>query len=225
MVARALFAKSRHPGLGDISEFCFYATHLRYGDLTFDIGANHGTHTRQMLQRGARVVSVEPQPAIAGELRRRFPGATVVSMAVSEQPGTGVLHLRGDSDLFASLDPNWWDGDWATEEQVEITTADALIERYGFPAFMKIDTEGHDHLVLRGLTHRIPQILVEVHVDHAVHVREMLHLLDALGPYQYRLERSGSWQFAAPQTPDQILGEIATWPPRTWGNVHARLAG
>jgi hypothetical protein len=57
---RARVARERHPELGEVSAYCFYATRLRFRDLAFDIGANRGEHMRQMLNRGARVVAVEP---------------------------------------------------------------------------------------------------------------------------------------------------------------------
>ena len=56
---RARVAQRRHPELGEVSAFCFYATKLRVGDLASDIGANHREHMAQMLNRGAKVVALE----------------------------------------------------------------------------------------------------------------------------------------------------------------------
>ena len=91
---RARSARLRHPGLGEVSEYCFYAVRLRFGDLAFDIGANHGRHTRPMLIRGARVVAVEPQADLADDLARRFNHRlTVLPVAVGEAAGRALLFI------------------------------------------------------------------------------------------------------------------------------------
>src|SRR5947209_18142974 len=84
---RARLVRLRRPELGEVSEYCFYATKLRFRDLAFDIGANRGVHMRQMLNRGARVVAVEPQADLAAQLTKRFPSATVLQAAVIDHPG------------------------------------------------------------------------------------------------------------------------------------------
>src|SRR4051794_25345567 len=104
---RARLAHKRHPDLGEISAYCFYATKLRFRDLAFDIGANRGAHTAQMVNRGARVVAIEPQARLAAHLAERLRSATVLRMAVSDEPGQAVLHHFREGDVFGSLDPRW----------------------------------------------------------------------------------------------------------------------
>jgi FkbM family methyltransferase len=221
---RARLIRLRHPDAGEVSEFCFYARHLQFGDLAFDIGANRGAHTRQMLARGARVVAVEPQATLARELQARFPRATVVAAAVSDRAGEATLHTREGGELFASLSPDWRgnDGTMTTRQVVPVTTLGALIEEHGTPTFIKIDTEGFDHRVIRGLGVQVGQILFEVHAGDAAQAEEALRLLEALGPYEYRLEECGSWIFGKPMRPDQIVATVAEWDSHVWGNVYAR---
>jgi hypothetical protein len=46
---------------------------------------------------------------------------------------------------------------------VSVTTIDALIERYGEPRFVKIDVEGFEEQVLRGMTHPVDKLSFEFH--------------------------------------------------------------
>lgn len=211
ILQRARLARKRHPDMGEISAFCFYATKLRFGDLVFDIGANHGTHTQQMLKRGARVVAVEPQSAVAGELAKRFPTVTVVQKAVGDAPGEAVLHLAPELDTLASLREEWIAETgipvaWQGSEDVQVTTLDDLIDEFGKPTLVKIDTEGSDHRVLRGLSQPIDHLLFEIFPD--ADAPEAFSALDDLGSYEYRAAAQvggESWAFGAPERPDEIL--------------------
>ena len=164
-----------------------------------------------MLTRGARVLAVEPQVGLARELQRRFPDATIAAVAVSDEAGEATLHTRRHAGPLASLDAGWDGGNWDNREIVPVTTLEALIAKHGQPALIKIDTEGFDHRVIRGLKVPVGQILFEVHADHAADAAEALRVLDALGRYEYRLEKSGSWLFSEPMSPDQIVATISGW--------------
>lgn len=226
---RARLARARHPELGEISAYCFYATKLRFGQLAFDIGTNHGQHLAYMLKRGARVVAVEPQAQLAASLAKRFPAATVLHTAVSDEPGEAVLNLFRESDTWASLDANWgavagppigYIAGIAGSEHVSVTTLDHVIDEYGEPVLVKIDTEGFDHRVLRGLSRPIRHILFEVHNARQTEAAEALDRLEQLGHYEYRMVAYQDWNYSEPKRPREILANLAELPD--WGNVYAR---
>ena len=227
---RARLAHKRHPDLGEISAYSFYATRLRFRDLAFDIGANAGEHTAQMLNRGARVIAVEPQASLAAQLAKRFPAATVLPIAVGDKPGTAMLHHAREGDHVASLDPSWTANlpgphTWEGTEQVNVTTLDDLIDKYGDPTVVKIDTEGFDHRVLRGLSRSIEHVLFEVNAALPHHAQEAFERLDALGHYEYygaTFNASGgcSWLFREAKPPDEILAGLVPM-----GDVYAHRVG
>jgi hypothetical protein len=75
----------------------FYARLVRPGDLCFDLGAHVGNRVRSWRNLGARVVAVEPQPALAGVLRLLYgqdPEVRAVVAAVAEREGVLPLHLN-----------------------------------------------------------------------------------------------------------------------------------
>lgn len=226
---RARIARARHPELGEISPYCFYATKLRFRQLAFDIGTNHGQHLEYMLRRGAKVVAVEPQAQLAASLAERFPTATVLQAAVSDEPGEAMLHLFHESDEWASLDAAWggvagppigYVADFVRSERVLVTTLDHLIDEYGEPVLVKIDTEGFDHRVLRGLSRPIEHILFEVNHARLEEAAEALDRLEQLGRYEYRMVPYQTWNYSDPKRPREILANLAELPD--WGNVYAR---
>ncbi len=142
-----------------------YARFVAAGDLVFDIGGHVGDRVAAFRRLGARVVAVEPQPALAATLRLLFgrdPAVTVEQAAVGAAPGTVTLRLNLDnptvstaSDAFiaAARDaPGWEDQHWTKAVAVPMTTLDALVARHGAPRFVKIDVEGFEAEALAGLS-------------------------------------------------------------------------
>ena len=71
--------------------------------------------------------------------------------------------------------------------RVDAVTLDALIARYGTPSFVKIDTEGSEDSVLRGLSHPVGKLSFEfttIARDVAMACFERLSLL---GDYRYNV--------------------------------------
>jgi hypothetical protein len=60
---------------------------------------------------------------------------------------------------------------------VEATTLDSMIQRYGVPNFCKIDVEGFELDVLRGLSEPLPIISFEY---HTIEVARLIGCLDHL---------------------------------------------
>src|SRR4051812_46774356 len=74
-----------------------YGAFVRPGDLVFDIGAHVGDRVGAFRRLGARVVAVEPQPALVTALRLlrgRDPAVTIEPVAVGRSEGAAVLRLN-----------------------------------------------------------------------------------------------------------------------------------
>ncbi len=161
-----------------------YARFLKAGDLCFDIGANIGRKSEVFLELGARVIAVEPQPENAQEFWARLgghPRLELVRKGVGEQPGTATLHINPRfGGAVSSMRPDWTVGGDRTVE-VELTTLDQLIDRFGMPAFCKIDVEGYEMETLRGLTRAIPAISIEYNASAVERTLECVNYLSRFG--------------------------------------------
>jgi FkbM family methyltransferase len=142
-----------------------YARFVAKGDLVFDIGSHVGDRVAAFRRLGARVVAVEPQPALARTLRLlygRDKAVVLEESAVGGRTGTIALKLNLDNPTISTASeafiaaaqhaPGWEGQHWTRTVQVPITTLDALIARHGMPQFLKIDVEGYEAEVLAGLS-------------------------------------------------------------------------
>lgn len=191
----------------------FFAALVRPGDLCFDIGANLGQTTEVLAALGARVVALEPNPLCLPVLRFHFrgkPNVQLVAQAVGSAPGEATLHFHG-TDSTASLREDWpFLNDAAA--RVEVTTLDTLIERHGVPAFLKVDVEGFEVEVFRGLRHAVPCIYFEMHAGEAARAAEILRHLSGIGPIEGVNAVSGDnerWLLPDWAPPDSFLARLA----------------
>jgi FkbM family methyltransferase len=151
-----------------------HAEFVRRGDLVFDIGAHVGDRVASFRRLGARIVAVEPQPAMVRVLRLfygRSADVAIEAAAVGREVGTTCLMINVDNPtvstashefLNAARDsPGWNTQRWIKSVPVPVTTLDALIGKHGEPAFIKIDVEGLEEEALQGLTRAVKALSFE----------------------------------------------------------------
>ena len=186
--------------------------------LIFDVGANRGQRTRVFLKLGARVVAVEPDAANQALLRKRFGrseahSVTIVGRAVSDAEGTATLLVHEPGSGLNSLSRKWAQAlaedekrfgrklEFNGTQQVETVTLDKLIAEFGTPDYVKIDVEGHEPSVLRGLTRPVPLLSFEVNIpeflDEGITCVEILGQLDEKGLFNWSRDCQGG--FALPE--------------------------
>jgi FkbM family methyltransferase len=151
-----------------------YRQFVRPGDLVFDIGAHVGDRIASFRRLGARVVAVEPQPALARTLRLlygRDRAVTIEQAAIGRRAGSIDLRVNLDNptvstasdDFIKAADgaPGWEGQQWTKTVRVAVMTLDNLIERHGLPSFIKLDVEGFEVEALAGLTQPVPALSFE----------------------------------------------------------------
>jgi FkbM family methyltransferase len=125
----------------------------------FDVGANVGLYTDQVLRRWGDQTHVwcfEPSPATFAALYKRLgehPNVTLENLGLSDTGGSATLYTRGEGSKIASLYKRN-NGPWRLtgSEQVRVETLDSYCDQHGIDAIdlLKLDVEGHELSVLQG---------------------------------------------------------------------------
>jgi FkbM family methyltransferase len=142
---------------------------VRPGEVVFDVGAHSGEYAAWFVEQGARVVCIEPQPAMVARLRERFEGqdrVVIVPKGLAEAPGWARMSVSTAEPALSTFTEHWKTGrhSGSTLDErvdVEMTTLDALVAEHGAPVYCKIDVEGFELPVIRGLSRKVGVVSFE----------------------------------------------------------------
>lgn len=132
--------------------------------LIFDVGAHTGSFS-SLYCTDYSVIAIEANPVLSARLRQN-PKFITESCAVSSYCGSVSFHLCAE-DQMSSCNKAWLTEmryrDKGIQETIDVpcVTLDTLIEKYGLPYHIKVDTEGYELEVFRGLSNKINSVQFE----------------------------------------------------------------
>jgi FkbM family methyltransferase len=188
----------------------FYKQILSPGDLVFDIGANIGNRVETFFNIGCNVVAVEPQEECIKILKQKFGDSIeIVEKGLGEKEEEKTIYIS-ESNTLSSFSRDWIDSlkesrfkkeEWNRTAIVSLTTMDKLIEKYGIPAFCKIDVEGFELEVLKGLHQPVPYLSLEYAVpEQTKHLEAYINYCNSLNPgYKYNYSVKEEMKFQLPE--------------------------
>jgi FkbM family methyltransferase len=174
----------------------------------FDIGANVGAKAVLFAKVAKTVVCVEPDRTSVEALRRRFrsnPNVRIVHAGVSHSSGTERLLQMDEGSPYNTFSRKWAEllNDRVPRQSaaapltthtldVATTTLDALIVEYGTPAYIKIDVEGSELNVIKGLSRPVPLLSFESILpefrEETLEILTRLHERDPQAVFNYCLD-------------------------------------
>jgi len=162
--------------------------------LYFDIGANSGEYTDMLINTVDyynSIICVEANPYIIEKLKNRFIGNSkvkVLNKAVSSEVGKVDFYVCTNCDVISTCDTDWisnsrFSGNtsWVKVE-VETISIDDMVLTYGIPEHIKIDVEGYELNVIKGMTKNYgSQIRFEWAEEKLDDIIEIVGYLSSLG--------------------------------------------
>ena len=125
---------------------------LQTSDIVIDVGANVGKFSQSIrtLNPHRKIVAVEPQPELAASLRQVIgENGSVYSVGCGESKSQLKLFRSEVSDTKATLDSSR--GENYVQVKIETLESILLLESFKQIGILKVDTEGYDFEVLKGL--------------------------------------------------------------------------
>jgi FkbM family methyltransferase len=182
----------------------FFAKLLKPGHLAFDVGAHKGDVTHALLGIGARVVAIEPWKEgfeIINARHGHNPRLVLMRCALGSKQGRQTLHIN-EHPGSTSLLSDWRPDNVVATDEVSVTTLDTVIQKHGVPDYIKIDVEGFELEVLRGLSRPISLISFETSRDregNTAMIQSCLQLLNSRGKIEINLTPAENYTFALPE--------------------------
>ncbi len=217
----------------------FYSQFVTRNSLCFDVGANIGNCTKIFLKLGASVVAVEPQIKCADILTRKFGDNrkfTLIRKALGADDGTAELQIS-NADTISSLSPEWInsvkksgrfrDYLWEQKQVVPLTTLDSLIRQYGNPDFIKIDVEGYEYEVIKGLTYPVRSMSFEFTPEYLDATLASLEHLRSIGQIQLNYSIGESMEMALDHwvAVDELMDQLNSYKDSNtiFGDVYVKF--
>jgi FkbM family methyltransferase len=213
---------------------------VQRGDLVFDVGAHVGDRVASFRRLGARVVAVEPQPALVKVLKLlygRRADVAIEAVAIGRSVGTTRLMINADNPTVSTASPEfvtaargapgWERQRWTRSVPVPVTTLDALVGKHGAPAFIKIDVEGFEKEALQGLSRAVKALSFEFTIIQRDVALACIERCVALGYTRFNAALGESQTFVKAEWVD--IDEIARWlaglpQAANSGDIYAALA-
>jgi FkbM family methyltransferase len=165
--------------------------------------------------RGTKVIAVEPQDECVRILkilkllyRRRF---DIIHMACGAEEAEAEM-LICDANTLSSLSKEWIYAvrssgrfasfSWKRKKIIKMITLDSLICKYGLPTFIKVDVEGFEYEVIRGLSYPVKLITLEFTPEYLAPILKCIQHLQLIGKILSNL--------AIAEVPKLVLGEWVT---------------
>ena len=154
----------------EIKSLSFYSRFLKENDIVFDIGANFGNRIKTFLELKTEIVAVEPQKPCCRYLKKHYGDRIILIDKALGANNEFKKMFISDNSAISSFSEDWIksvkkerykEESWKEGEMIEQITLDDLIEKYGNPAFIKIDVEGYELEVIKGLNKEINQLSFE----------------------------------------------------------------
>jgi FkbM family methyltransferase len=151
----------------------FYRPLIQPTNLVFDIGANLGILAHIFSSLGARVIALEPNADCVRHIQLSYECDQIetIQAVAGADNGVAVLNVSDERDDISSMSTEWitaiknehaeYRDLWSRKVTVPVLTLDTLIKHYGVPYFIKIDVEGFEESVLKGLSTQPPLLSFE----------------------------------------------------------------
>jgi FkbM family methyltransferase len=204
--------------------------------LCFDVGANIGNWSLANVNKFNKIIAVEASPLVFNKLNNNVntkKNIITINKAVSEVKGS-VDFYEAKNDVFSTTNKDWlcdinnrFYGHPFRIINVPTISLDELIQIYGKPDLIKIDTEGGEYNTIKSLTTKVDYLCFEWASETETINFNCLDYLETLGFTFFYLQMEDNYTFIPNVNnytdKDSIKNELSkTIKKKDWGMIWCR---
>jgi FkbM family methyltransferase len=199
-------------------------TILKENFLVFDVGCNIGNKSVEYLSCGTKVVGFEPQPNCVDQLTDKFKNTTniiIEPIGLDEKKGESFIYEASHNTISSMSEDfietvkkqRFKDYTWGNKINIDVDTLDNMIEKHGKPNYIKIDVEGYELNVLKGLTTPIDVISIEFTPELCHTTIDCINYVESINGdcvYNYGYREEKNFKFENWLTKNEIIDYVSS---------------
>ena len=208
--------------------------------ILFDVGAHVGTFTKVALEKGYKVIAIEPAPRVYKELVKDYiynVNVIPIKFAVSEKDDESIEFYECIEDGLSTIERSWltdpsmpYNGKEFRTISATTITLDTLAKIYGEPDLIKIDVEGAEWFVFKGMTKKYNTLTFEWTINTVdQHIEQIKYLqklgYTKIGPQfiEHHLQEPKEWfEIKSFDFNKWILNYSKSWIKKDWKESNLR---
>lgn len=176
----------------------FLRSHPSKNNLIFDVGANIGNKSKIFSSLANRVVAFEPSDKLFNFLQLKFKDSnvTLYNCALGSRVAESMMYVVENNEAYNSLNIKHIETtasykgianlDSVKRKKIKVDTVENFIQKFGVPKYIKIDVEGYELEVLKGLKTPVPLLSFEANLpEFCNETIQSIKYLDELSPDNY----------------------------------------
>jgi FkbM family methyltransferase len=172
----------------------------------YDIGANIGKFTDENIKinKDCDFILVEANPKLAEDLKIKYKNnnkISVVNCLISDIDDEQIDFHVYQSDTISTANNEWIKNgrfkNYRLEKTIKINSLslDKLINVYGEPTYIKIDVEGYENVVIRGMKKYLGFLSFEWAEELKPQIIDSISHLKNIGYTQYHISYNDNYTF------------------------------
>ena len=202
--------------------------------IIFDIGAHKGDKSKKLINYFSKIVLVEPQPECVIALKSKFSkykNVTIIETGLSSKEQKLELKINTSNPLISTFSDKWTkgrfkDSKWDQRLDISTTTLDRLVSQFGSPDYIKIDVEGHEYDVIKGLSKKVGTISFEFTSEFFEESLKCLNYLQSLGYEKFNFSEGEKRKFNSDWLKkDNLISHLEIELKKNsllWGDIYAQ---